>query len=113
MGDMVTIPVEEYRRLLALAEAVSDGLAYDRAMAALAAGKDELVPADVAARLIAGEAPLRIWREYRGLTQVALAARSGVNRVQITNIESGTKTGSVETLKKLAAALGVSLDDIA
>lgn len=54
-----------------------------------------------------------IWREHRGLTPVALAERSGVNRVQISNIEAGEKTGSVKTLKKLADALGVALDDLA
>jgi mRNA interferase RelE/StbE len=113
MGEMVSIPVEEYQRLLAIAEGVSDTLAYDRAVEALAAGDDELLPADFAHRLIDGEAPVRVWREYRGLTQVALAELSGVNRVQITNIESGTKTGSVETLRRLAGALGVTLDDLA
>lgn len=113
MGEMVSIPVEEYQRLLAIAEGVSDGLAFDRAVEALATGEDELLPAEFARRLIAGEAPVRVWREYRGLTQVALAELSGVNRVQITNIESGAKTGSVETLRKLAHALQVSLDDLA
>jgi mRNA interferase RelE/StbE len=112
MGEMVSIPVEEYRRLLAIAEGVSDGLAYDRAVAGLAAGEDELVPADMARRLIAGEPPLRLWREYRGLSQAALGEKAGVNRVQITNIESGTRTGSVATLKKLADALGIALDDL-
>ncbi|WP_298200346.1 helix-turn-helix transcriptional regulator [Novosphingobium sp.] len=113
MGEMVSIPVEEYQRLLAIAEGVSDVLAYNRAIEALAAGEDELLPSAFAHRLIDGESPVRVWREYRGLTQVALAEMSGVNRVQITNIESGTKTGSVETLRKLADALRVSLDDLA
>jgi DNA-binding XRE family transcriptional regulator len=112
MGEMISIPVEEYRRLLALAEGMSDVLAYDRAVEALAAGAEELVPAEVARRLVAGEAPLRVWRDHRGLTQAALAERSAVNRVQIANIESGSKTGSVATLQKLAAALGVALDDL-
>lgn len=113
MGEMVSIPVEEYQRLLAIAEDASDRLAYDRAIEALRAGDDELLPAAFAQRLISGEAPVRVWREYRGLTQLALAEKSGVNRVQISNIESGTKTGSVETLRKLADALGVALDDLA
>jgi len=113
MGEMVSIPVEEYQRLLAIAEGMYDILAYDRAVEVLARGEDELLPAPMARRLIAGEAPVRIWREHRGLTQAALAERSGVNRVQITNIESGAKTGSVETLRKLAEALGVALDDLA
>ena len=56
---------------------------------------------------------MRVWPELRGLTQAALATASGVNRVQIANIESGAKTGSVATLRKLADALGVGLDDLA
>ena len=82
-------------------------------MAAIARSDEELVPEAFAKRLIAGENPLRVWREIRGVTQAALAIASGVNRVQIANIESGAKTGSVATLRKLADALGVRLDDLA
>ena len=82
-------------------------------MAAIARGDEELVPEAFAKRLIAGESPVRVWRELRGLTQAALATWSGVNRVQIANIESGAKSGSVATLRKLADALGVGLDDLA
>ena len=112
MGEVISIPVEEYHGLLRAAEELADLRAYDSAKARLAAGEDELVPGVVVDRLLAGEAPLRVWREYRGLSQVALAAASGVNRVQIADIEAGRKTGSVETVKKLAAALGVGLDEL-
>ncbi len=80
--------------------------------ARLASGAEELVPAHVAHRLIDGEAPLRVWREHRGLSQSALARASGVNRVQIVEIEAGRNSGSVRTLRKLADALGVAADDI-
>ena len=56
---------------------------------------------------------MRNWRQLCGLTQAVLTAASGVNRVQIANIESGAKTGSVATLRKLADALEVTLDDLA
>lgn len=113
MNEMVTIPKAEYERLLEAAEDLADIAAYDRAKAALASGADELIPAEFANRLIAGESPVRVYREFRGLTQVALSEASGVNRVQIANIESGSKRGSIDTLKKLAGALGVALDDLA
>ena len=113
MGEMVTIPVAEYQALLGAATNLADLRAHDRAMAAIARGDEELVPEAFAKRLIAGESPVRVWRELRGLTQAALAASSGVNRVQIANIESGAKSGSVATLRKLADALGVGLDDLA
>lgn len=93
-------------------EGIADLSAYDDAKAALAAGEEELVPADFAERLIAGESPLRVWRELRGLSQVKLSAVSGVNRVQIADIEAGRGKGSVATVRKLAEALGVRMDDL-
>ena len=112
MGEMITIPLEDYQRLCAAEGELADMRAYDRAIAALEAGDDEPVPAEYAKRLIAGETPLRVWRELRGLTQAALARTSGVGRVQIVNIEQGVRGGSVATMKKLAEALGVAIDDL-
>jgi mRNA interferase RelE/StbE len=43
-----------------------------------------------------------------GLTQSA----SGVHRVVVADIEAGRKGGSVRSLKALAAALGVGIDDL-
>lgn len=112
MTDTVTIPRAEYERLLAFAEDAADIAAYDRAVSRLASGQDELVPAEYANRIIDGESPLRVYRQYRGFTQVALSQASGVNRVQIADIEAGRKSGSIETIKKLANALNVSVDDL-
>jgi len=112
MAGTITIDRAEYDRLVAAEAELADVRAYDRAMAALASGEEEMIPADHARRLIAGESPLRTYRELRGLTQVALAALSGVNRVQITDIESGKRGGSVETFRKLALALNVTVDDL-
>ena len=113
MNEMVTITREEYQRLLSAAEDLADIAAYDRAKTALTSGGEELVPAEFANRLIAGESPVRVFRDLRGLTQLGLSEASGVNRVQIANIESSSKRGSIDTLKKLAGALGVTLDDLA
>ena len=113
MNEMVTIPREEYDRLQAASEDLADLQSYDRAKAALAAGEEELVPADFINRLLNGESPLHVYRDLRGLTQAALAARAGVNRVTVTEIETGRKQGSVSTLRALANALDVALDDLA
>ena len=112
MNQVVTIPREEYDRLRAAAEDLADLQAYDRAKTALAAGEDELIPEDYANRLLNGEHPLRVYRSMRGLTQAALAEKAGVNRVTVAEIETGRKQGSVATLRALADALGVTLDDL-
>jgi mRNA interferase RelE/StbE len=108
-ADTVTISRLEYDRLREAAEMLADVAAFDRAMAE----RGEGLPHDHMARIVKGESPLRVFRQWRGLSQVALAARSGVNRVQIADIEAGRKTGSVGTLKALAEALYVALDDLA
>ena len=112
MSETVTIPKAEYERLCALEEEVADVQAALAIEAKIASGEEELIPAEVVDRLLAGEAPLRVWREFRQLTQVALAEASGVNRVQIVEIEAGRSTGSVHTLCKLAMALAVDVDDL-
>jgi transcriptional regulator with XRE-family HTH domain len=48
-------------------------------------------------------------REARGLTQAALAAKAGVNRVYVAQIETNVKVPSIRTLEKLAKALGVKV----
>lgn len=72
----------------------------------------ESVPAEIVDRLLAGENPVKIWREYRGLSQRALASDAGLNFAYLSQIETGVRKGTVETMKKLARALSVDLDDL-
>jgi DNA-binding XRE family transcriptional regulator len=113
MNEMVTIPREEYERLRKAAEDLADITAIERIKADITAGHEELIPSAVVDRMLGGESALRVYREYRGLTQTALAAASRVNRVQIADIEAGRKSGSIDTIRKLADALQVTIDDLA
>lgn len=112
MSDTVTIPRSEYEQLVAIAEDQADRAAIAAFDAALARGDEELVPAAVLDRLLAGEPPLRVWREHRGLTQTSLAAASGVHRVVIADIEAGRRRGSLGAHLELAKALGLLIDDL-
>jgi len=55
---------------------------------------------------------LKIWREYRGLTQTDLAAQAGLSQAQIAQMESGKREGKVLVLRKLADVLKIDLDDL-
>ncbi len=109
---MVVIPEADYQRLVSASEDAADRLAVADFRRRLAAGEEELVPDAVAGRLLAGDNPVRVWREYRGLTISALAAKAGIGQPYLSEIETGKKDGGINTMKKLAAALGVSLDDL-
>lgn len=113
LNDTVTIPRVEYETLRAAAETLADVRAYDAARLALDEGRDELVPEPFAARLLDGvEHPLTVFRELRGLSNAQLARASGVNRVQIRDIEAGRANGSARTVTALAEALNVDAGDL-
>jgi DNA-binding XRE family transcriptional regulator len=95
------------------AEMLADVKAYDAAKARLEAGADELIPLEITERRLRGEPPLRIWREYRKLTQEQLAKKSKVSRALIAAIETNRKSGSITTWKRLASALNLTWDQLA
>ena len=72
----------------------------------------EHIPAAIVDRLADDEAPVRVWREYRGLSLRALAEKAGISAAMLSEIENGKKEGSVRTLAALARSLGLDLDDI-
>jgi DNA-binding XRE family transcriptional regulator len=111
--EFAVLPLDELKRLMDDAEMLADVKAYDAAKLRLARGEDEVIPLDITERRLAGENPVKIWRDYRGLTQEGLAKKSKVSRPMIAAIESGHKTGGIDTLKKLAVALKVDLEHLA
>jgi DNA-binding Xre family transcriptional regulator len=72
----------------------------------------ECVSISVIDRLIARENPVRVWREHRGHSLRQLAERAGIGIGYLSQIENGERKGTVDTLKKIAAALNVDLDDL-
>jgi DNA-binding XRE family transcriptional regulator len=111
--EFALIPVENLQKLMDDAEMLADVRAYDAAKARLADGNDELIPLEITERRLRGEPALRIWREYRQLTQEQLAKKSKVSRALIAAIETSRKSGSVSTWKKLGKTLDVSWDQLA
>jgi DNA-binding XRE family transcriptional regulator len=71
---------------------------------------ETIIPVEVVRAKLDGAHPIKAWREYRGWTQVYLNFKSEVGRELIAQIETRRKTGSVETLGRLARALGVPIE---
>ncbi|VXC50939.1 helix-turn-helix transcriptional regulator [Sphingomonas sp. AX6] len=108
---MVVLPIRDYERLVDLAEERADVAAATSAEQRRNDG-EEFLPADMVDRLLAGENPLRVWRNHRGLTQDALGQAVGVSKVMISKMELGDRNGSLQTWNAIAHELGVAIDDI-
>jgi DNA-binding Xre family transcriptional regulator len=116
--ETVTLTRAEYEALIERLEDAEDLAAVAAAEAREAAlGKEKAradhLPIELVRRLSAGEHPVRVWRVHRGLGRDALAAAAGVAPSYLSEIETRRKPGSFGALAKLAAALRVSLDDLA
>ncbi len=115
--DTVTLSRADYERLLEFLEDAEDIAALEAAAAREEALGEEAAHADylptgLVSRLLAGEHPVRIWREHRSLSQEQLAGNARIARSYLAEIEGGKKPGSLDAYRKLANALGLTVDDL-
>ena len=108
---MAVVPVEDYQRLVEIAEDREDVAAAADAERRRDEGM-EYLPASMVNRILDGENALRVWREYRGMTIAELAGKSGYGYSMISKIETGTRQGTVALWNAVAAALRVLPEDI-
>ncbi len=104
--EWAVLPYEEYLKLLEQVEELEDIRDYDAAKAALENGEEELIPAEVVYAILNGENPVKVWREFRGLTQQQLADAAGISKPYLSQIETGKRKGT------LAKALHVTLEEV-
>ncbi|NDV86683.1 helix-turn-helix domain-containing protein [Aurantimonas aggregata] len=71
------------------------------------------MPAEIAEQIWnEGLHPLAGWRKSLGMTQAELAAKAGVRAASVSDIESRKIDPRLSTLKALAAALKLGIEDI-
>lgn len=109
---LIVLSEAEYNRLVETAEDAADMTSAAEFRRKLAAGDEELLPTAFVDRMLAGENLVRLWREHRAMTSSALAEKADVAQSYLSEIETGKKDGGIRTMKKLADALNVTLDDL-
>ncbi len=110
--EWAVLPYETYLKMVEEAEMLADIRDYDAEKAAIESGEQELIPAEVTFALLDGNNPVKVWREYRRLSQQQLASAIGISRLYLSQIEKNKRTGATEVLLAIARALKVTLDNI-
>ena len=111
--ELVVLPRAEYEALLEradhAAEDADDVAIYDARKAELAAG-GIVLPPEVSAAILRGESRLKAIRNWRGKTQLHLESKTGIGQGYLSDLENGRRTGTRETIAKLAQALEVPVE---
>jgi len=114
--ELVVLPRDEYEALVERAnhedEDTDDIAIYDARKAELAKGGD-LLPPKVSAAILRGESRLKAIRNWRDETQLHLSFKTGIGQGYLSDLETGRRTGTPETIAKLAVALDVPLEWLA
>jgi DNA-binding XRE family transcriptional regulator len=111
--ELVVLPRAEYEAFLERAdheaEDADDVAIYDARKAELAAG-GVVLPPEVSAAILRGESRLKAIRNWRDETQLHLNFITGISQGYLSDLESGRRTGTLETITKLAQALNVPVE---
>lgn len=110
--EWAILPYEDYLRLVEQAEMLEDIQDYDRIKSAVESGNEEVLPAGVVYALADGENPVKVWREYRKLTQHHLAEIAEISVPYLSQIETGKRKASTKVLVAIADGLQVDVDDL-
>jgi len=112
-GEIAILPRKEYEALAAKAaetdEDIGSARLVARARKEIAAGAP-LIPKKIVDRIVNGENPLRVLREWREMTQLSLSFKTNIGQGYISDLESGRRKGTTKSLKKIADAMNVPLE---
>ena len=113
--ELVVLPRAEYEALIERAdhdEDADDVAIYDARKAELAAG-GAVLPPQVSAAMLRGESRLKAIRGWRDVTQQHLSIQTGIGQGYLSDLESGRRAGTPETIAKLAQELDVPVEWLA
>ena len=111
---MAILPEAELDALLALVDGSPAELipVPDAFTEALASEMEEIVPSGFLDRLLAGANPIKVWREYRGLSIIDLAEAAEMPAQRIAALEAGDAPAQPAEIQSIAEALKLSVDDL-
>jgi DNA-binding XRE family transcriptional regulator len=111
--DIVILSRKEYDQLIAATnEDAADAEILQRSIARVKSGEEETFTSAEVDAFLASKTPLAFFRKKRGISQDTLAKRAGITQGYLSEIEIGRKSGDVQTLRKIADVLKVSLDNL-
>ncbi|WP_330204020.1 helix-turn-helix transcriptional regulator [Cyanobacterium sp. Dongsha4] len=107
--DYAVIPYDFYQKLIEDAEMLADIKAYDTAKNK----SEETFPFEVVDSIcLKGENPIKVYRQYRGISIIELSKKTKIDVQELEKIENNIYIASQKNLEKIAENLKIDLDMI-
>jgi DNA-directed RNA polymerase specialized sigma subunit len=108
--EWAIIPYKEYQELIKIYDYFDDEAVFTQA---IERNKNiETIPHEVIVKLINGENPIRVWRQYRGKAMKEFAQEIGVTQSYLSQLEASKRQASQKVLKLLAGKLCVDIEEL-
>ena len=108
--EWAVIPYDEYVRIQELIEDIEDKRDIEEYFKLIESGEEQPIPGEVTFAILQGVNPIRAWREYKQIKVKELAKRAGITPSYLSQIETGKRNPAIDTLKRIAKALGVDVE---
>ena len=108
--ECAVVPRAEYDALRNTVD--EDALDANTIQRALEDSDQDCVPFEPVKRIVGGDHPVRVWRDYRDMKVGELAPAAGIAAAYLSDIENRKKPGSIRAMKRIALALNVTVDDL-
>ncbi|MBW1976299.1 MAG: helix-turn-helix transcriptional regulator [Deltaproteobacteria bacterium] len=108
--EWAVIPYKEYIKIQELMDDIEDRKDIEKYVQAIENGEEQNIPGEVTFAILEGIHPIRAWREYKQITVRELAKRAGITSSYLSQIETGKRNPTIDTLKSIAEALGIDVE---
>ena len=106
LPEFIVLPYKEYDNLLNALEDKED----IKAVKDFHSNNQKTIPFELLQSIANGKNAIRVFREFRKISQIKLAEQAGISRQYLCQIENGTRKGSHKVLKRIADILDVDID---
>lgn len=110
--EWAVIPFSEYEKLQEALEDAEDIKDIETNLKAIQDGTEKAIPGEVTFAILDGTNPVRAWREYKHIKMNELAKKVGISSAYLSQIENNKRNPTIDTLKNIAAELGIDIETL-
>ena len=108
--EWAVIPYREFIKIQEILDDAEDINDLEENLRAIAEKQEIIIPGEVTFAIIDGTHPIRAWRKYKKINIKELAKTVGISGSYLSQIETGKKNLTIETLKDIAKAVEIDVE---